>query len=86
MKIGIDIAWLATKKIVDGIILVTSDRDFIARVKLARTEGLSVYLCPLGVSVKSELYEHADLIMKLTAADLVGEEKSRLGVPVAINV
>ena len=33
MKIGLDIAWLASKRIVDKIVLITADNDFIPRIK-----------------------------------------------------
>jgi len=34
MKIGLDAAWLASKRIVDRIILVTADSDFIPAMSL----------------------------------------------------
>jgi uncharacterized LabA/DUF88 family protein len=44
MKIGLDIAWLASKRIVDRIILVTADSDFVPAMKFARREGVQVVL------------------------------------------
>jgi len=40
MKIGLDVAWLSSKGIVDRIILVTADSDFVPAMKFARREGV----------------------------------------------
>lgn len=61
MKIGLDIAWLASKSIVDRIILVTGDADFIPAMKFARREGVQVVLVTLGNPVKAEIKEHTDI-------------------------
>ncbi|HTQ97913.1 MAG TPA: NYN domain-containing protein [Candidatus Acidoferrum sp.] len=64
MRIGLDIASLALKKLVHSIILVTGDSDFVPAMKLARKEGLRVYLAPMGqVSIMRELKAHADIIL-----------------------
>jgi uncharacterized LabA/DUF88 family protein len=60
MKIGLDVAWLATKQIVDRIILVTGDSDFVPVMKFARHEGVQVVLVTMGSLVRQELREHAD--------------------------
>lgn len=61
MKIGLDVAWLASKSIIERIILVTADSDFVPAMKFARREGVQVILITLGhLSVKTELKEHAD--------------------------
>ncbi len=39
MKIGIDITWLSLKKLVNAIILISGDSDFVPAAKLARIEG-----------------------------------------------
>ncbi len=64
IKIGLDVAWLASKRIVDRIILVTGDTDFIPAMKFARGEGAQVVLITMGVKVKSSLRENTDLIRK----------------------
>ncbi len=63
IKIGLDIAWLASKKIVDKIVLVTGDSDFVPAMKFARREGLMVYLAHLGHNIKAVLKEHCDGII-----------------------
>lgn len=67
MKIGLDAAWLASKRIVDRVILVTADSDFIPAMKFARREGVQVVLVTLGhLLVKRELKEHADELRSVT--------------------
>jgi uncharacterized LabA/DUF88 family protein len=65
IKIGLDIAWLASKRIVDKIVLVTGDSDFVPAMKFARREGLMVYLVHLGHGIKDVLREHCDGIVEV---------------------
>lgn len=44
IRTGLDIARIAVKRIVDIIVLVTGDSDFVPVMKFARTEGIKVYL------------------------------------------
>ena len=61
IKIGLDVAWLSGKSIVERIILVTADSDFVPSMKFARREGVQVILVTMGhMLVKNELKEHAD--------------------------
>ena len=60
MKIGLDIATIAFKKLADRVVLIAGDSDFSPAAKLARTEGLHVTLDPLGNKVPSDLLEHID--------------------------
>ncbi|MBN1553772.1 MAG: NYN domain-containing protein [Phycisphaerae bacterium] len=62
IKIGLDVAWMASKGIVDRLILVTGDSDFIPAMKFARREGTQVILVPMGYRIRSELREHVDLV------------------------
>jgi uncharacterized LabA/DUF88 family protein len=65
LRIGLDIAQLAVKRIVDIIILVTGDSDLVPAMKLARKEGLRVYLSTLGATyVRRDLKAHADLFLE----------------------
>lgn len=67
MKIGLDVAWLASKRIVDKIILVMADSDLIPAMKFARREGVQVVLVTMGHRlVKRELKEHADELRAVT--------------------
>jgi hypothetical protein len=63
MRIGLDMATLALKKQVGIIVLVTADSDFVPAVKLARTEGVQIFLAHMGHTIKPELKEHADVLL-----------------------
>jgi uncharacterized LabA/DUF88 family protein len=60
IKFGIDIASLAYKKLVDRVVLITGDADFVPAAKLARREGLDVVLDPLWNHIMPSLHEHID--------------------------
>lgn len=63
MKVGLDMASMATKKIVDKIVLIAGDSDFISPIKFVRKEGLQVYLYSMGHKVKLPLIEHCDFVL-----------------------
>ncbi|MGI9491268.1 MAG: NYN domain-containing protein [Geminicoccaceae bacterium] len=63
LRIGLDIARLSLCKLVDIIVLVTGDSDFIPAMKFARREGVRVYLDHMNHGVKRDLKVHADLIL-----------------------
>lgn len=64
LKIGLDIAWMASKRTVDKIVLIAGDSDFVAPMKFARKEGLLVYLYPMAQkNIKLVLKEHADFVV-----------------------
>lgn len=60
MKIGLDIASLAYKKLVDQIILISGDSDFVPAAKLARIEGIDFIVDSLGMKINDNLTEHID--------------------------
>ena len=63
MRIGLDIASLTLKKFVSIIVLVSGDSDFVPAARLARREGVTVFLDPLRQSVPPDLSEHVDQMM-----------------------
>jgi uncharacterized LabA/DUF88 family protein len=63
IRIGLDMAWISLKKLVDIVVLVTGDSDFVPAMKFARKEGLRVYLDALGHPVRRELKAHADFVL-----------------------
>lgn len=67
MKIGLDVAWLSSRKIVDRIILVTGDSDFIPAMKFARREGVQIILVSMDQRIKRALAEHADIVRSVPA-------------------
>lgn len=62
MKIGLDIASMAFKKMVQRIILIAGDSDFVPAAKLARREGIIFWLDPMWKPIKADLSEHIDLL------------------------
>lgn len=60
MKIGLDIASLAYKKLVHRIILVAGDAEFVPAAKLARREGIDFVLDPMWNPINPSLHEHID--------------------------
>lgn len=60
MKIGIDIVSLVLKKLVDQIVLIAGDSDFVPAAKLARREGVDFILDPLHATITPSLFEHID--------------------------
>jgi len=63
LRIGLDIASLSVKRIVDILVLVTGDSDLVPAIKFARKEGLRVYLECLGHGVRRDLKAHADVVL-----------------------
>jgi uncharacterized LabA/DUF88 family protein len=60
VRIALDIASLAYKKLADRVVLITGDSDFVPAAKLARREGLDVILDPLWAPIVPALIEHVD--------------------------
>lgn len=60
MKIGLDVASLSYKKLVDQIVLISGDSDFIPAAKLARREGIDFILDPMYKNIPADLSEHID--------------------------
>ena len=60
MRIGIDITSLAYEQIVDQIILIAGDSDFVPAAKLARRKGIDFILDPFNQQIQSDLFEHID--------------------------
>lgn len=60
MRIGLDIASMAQKRLVDKIILIAGDSDFVPAAKHARREGIDFVLDPMWHTIKDSLNEHID--------------------------
>ena len=60
IKLGIDIATLALRNLVDQIVLISGDSDFVPAAKLARREGIDFILDPLWANISPDLTEHID--------------------------
>ncbi len=62
IKIGLDIATLALKRLVQKIVLISGDSDFVPAAKLARVEGIIFTLDPMGNPIRENLEEHIDYL------------------------
>lgn len=60
MRIGLDIASLSLKKLVQKIVLISGDSDFVPAAKLARREGIHFILDPMRNPIRKDLKEHID--------------------------
>lgn len=60
MRIGLDIASLAHKGLVDQIVLIAGDSDFVPAAKYARREGIDFILDPMWHTIKPNLNIHID--------------------------
>lgn len=68
MKMGIDLALMATNRLADLLIMIAGDSDIVPALKLARREGMQVCLDPLRSPIRQELSEHVDFISTQIAA------------------
>ena len=66
IKMGLDIAWISQKRLVEKLVLVAGDSDLIPAMKFARRQGLLVYLAPLEHSVKAGMLVHADDLLRVS--------------------
>lgn len=60
MRLGIDLVQLATKRLVDQVVLIAGDSDFVPAVKIARREGVKIILDNMNNNINPELQEHID--------------------------
>jgi len=67
MRIGMDVATLSLKRLVERIILISGDTDMVPAIKLARREGVQVIVIQVGtVRLSAQLIEDADLLRVIT--------------------
>ena len=62
LRIGLDIALLSLRHLVQTIVVITGDSDLIPAFKFARREGIRVYLDHMGSPVRRELQVHTDIV------------------------
>lgn len=60
MRIGLDIASLAYNGIVDQVILISGDCDFVPAAKVARRHGIDFLVDPMDRHIRPELIAHTD--------------------------
>ena len=66
MRIGLDVASLAQNRLVNQIVLIAGDSDFLPVVKMARKSGIDVLLDPMKQFPKRSMQEHVDGIESFT--------------------
>jgi len=60
MRLGLDVSSLAYKQLVNQIVLMAGDADFVPAAKLARREGIDFVLDPMWADIRPDLFEHID--------------------------
>ena len=60
MRLGLDIASLSYQRIVNQIVLISGDADFVPAAKLARRSGIDFILDPMWATIRPDLFEHID--------------------------
>jgi uncharacterized LabA/DUF88 family protein len=65
MRVGVDVASLAFKRLVDRIVLVAGDADFVPAAKMARREGIDFVLDAMHAHINKSLYEHIDGLVSM---------------------
>lgn len=66
VKLGMDITILSYEKLVDVIVLIAGDSDFVPAAKQARIKGVDFILNPLKQQISPELSEHIDGIQSFS--------------------
>jgi len=65
LRIGLDIARLALRQLVDTIVVSTGDSDLVPAFKFARREGLRIFLDHMGHGIRRDLKAHTDCILDI---------------------
>lgn len=66
MRIGLDIASLASAGIIDQVVLIAGDSDFVPVMKYARRHGVDFIIDPMGHQIHKEMIVQSDLVEDLT--------------------
>ena len=66
VKLGMDITILSYEKLVDVIVLIAGDSDFVPAAKQARIKGVDFILNPLKQEISPDLAEHIDGIQSFS--------------------
>lgn len=66
MRIGVDITQLSQKRLIDQVVLVAGDSDFVPAAKLARREGVDFILDPMWNHIHPDLHTHIDGLRSMT--------------------
>jgi uncharacterized LabA/DUF88 family protein len=77
LRIGLDVALMATNRLVDRIVVVSGDSDLVPAMKVARREGVQVVLISMSSTIKASLQEHADLYRTVDLGAIIATVSSR---------
>lgn len=80
MRIGLDIASMAHKGLVDQIVLIAGDSDFVPAAKHARREGIDFILDPMWHTIRDSLNLHIDGLMTRTGKPPIANKKDPLHI------
>ena len=64
MRMGLDIASITSKRLCTKLVLLSGDTDMIPAMKMARKEGVHVFLHTFDQGVSSLMASHSDVIIK----------------------
>lgn len=80
MRLGLDIATLAERKLVNQIVMISGDSDFVPAAKYARRAGIDFILDPMWANITDSLSEHVDGIRAC-----VSQPPDNLNDPLHVN-
>ncbi|WP_230589879.1 NYN domain-containing protein [Trueperella pyogenes] len=60
MRLGLDISTLAERNLVNQIVMIAGDSDFVPDAKHARRSGIDFILDPMWAKITESLSEHID--------------------------
>lgn len=73
LKLGMDITTMTLNRLVDVMVLVAGDSDFVPAAKLARTHGVDFVLDPLWDSHSASLSEHVDGVRSFDLVSIISK-------------
>lgn len=68
MRLGLDISTLAERSLVNQIVMIAGDSDFVPAAKHARRSGIDFILDPMWAPITDSLSEHIDGIRECVTA------------------
>lgn len=77
IKLGVDVATLSESGVVDKIVLIAGDSDFVPAAKLARISGLDFVLDALRNNIDPGLHEHIDGLISFDLVSMIKEVLSK---------
>ena len=70
MRIGLDVADISCRGLVQALLIITGGADFVSAMKYARRQGLQVMLYAFDQHVSNQLRAHSDLHLPADAIDI----------------